>query len=397
MKTKTNFIIVFSITFTLLILSSSCKRTGLDEPSPFGPSSISVILNLSATPNVLFAGTTHTATTITATLKKYDGNALSDKTIHFEITDGMNKVNVGYFEGNTAVQSKVTDANGVARVGYYGPLSNDLTADTTVYIRAKVAWDGSHFVTAYAPIDIIRDAANIIIEIAASSNALFAGTTREASTLTATLKTAEGVPMTNKAILFDIINEAGSAVNLGGFEGNELFKTVVTDSNGQATADYYGPDAAEMAAKNMTQNTSVYIRASAYWDQEISYYATAPIHIIVDTIDVTFDLRAEPNVLNCTNERPQAEIKAVFKKFDGTPITGRKIFFKIIKGPGKFSDGKTKTYALTDSNGEASMTYIGPTRDEIKLDTSVTIQGQPETSTPDYIHIEVDIRLIKGQ
>ena len=75
-----------------------------------------------------------------------------------------------------------------------------------------------------------------------------------------------------------------------------------------------------------------------------------------------------------------------------------------------FEDGFKKTFAVTDADGVAEVTYVGPTRDEIPFDTFVTIQGQPETDwvhvkdpydplddpSEFYIHKEMDIRLIKG-
>jgi hypothetical protein len=110
----------------------------------------------------------------------------------------------------------------------------------------------------------------------------------------------------------------------------------------------------------------------------------------------------------CSNTRPQSQITAFFAVPDGTPITGRKVFFKIKKGKGQFSGGVTTTYANTDANGYARMTYLGPTGGEMTAaEEFVTIEVQPETwweafdgygATPSYyyIHVEFDIRLKKG-
>jgi hypothetical protein len=256
-----------------LVFSTSCKRTGIEEPSPFGPSTFSILLQLAAFPNAIFAGNTRETTTITATLKRYDGISIANTTIHFDIRDALgNKINIGFFEGNQAVITEVTDSNGMTSVGYYGPFSQELVTDTTVYITAIVAWQGKEFINELTPIFIIRDA-----------------------------------------------------------------------------------------------------------------------------VDLTFTLIASPNVLLATENRPQSQIKAYFKTVDGIPLAGRKVFFKILSGPGMFIDNKWKTYALTDANGFATITYLGPTKFEIGYDDAVTIQGQPETTTPFYIHEEIDIRIIREE
>lgn len=271
MKTKKIFIITLSLALTLLLFNS-CKRTAIDEPSPVGPSTFATLLNLSATPNVIFAGNSREITTITATLRKYTGESLANRTIRFEISnESGNKVNVGFFEGNESVKTKLTDSNGVARVNYYGPLSLELAENALIFITATLAGEGKE----------------IIAEI-------------------------------------------------------------------------------------------------------------APLQIIADVTTLTFELIAEPNVLYATSQRPQSTIKALVK-FGATPIANRKVYFTVLEGLGEFSDFKRKTYALTDLAGIASVIYVGPTKNEVAYDLFVWITAQPETVTPDYIHKEVPIRIIKAE
>lgn len=268
MKKEKYFFIIVILLFGL-VFTSSCKRNGIEEPSPFGPSTYNILLHLEASPNVLFAGNTREMTTITATLKRYDSVGIANTTVHFDIRDALgNKLNVGFFEGNEAVKAKVTDANGMTSVGYYGPFSYELNTDTTVYIMAIVSWEGKEFISELAPIYIIRDAA-----------------------------------------------------------------------------------------------------------------------------DMTFTLIADPNVLWATENRPQSQIKAYFKTADGIPLAGRRVYFTVLSGPGVFADNTRNTFVLTDANGYASITYWGPTKYEINRNMIITVQGQPETTTPFYIHLEVDIRI----
>jgi hypothetical protein len=278
MKNKKTIITILALA-ALMIFTSSCNRNAVEEPSPFGPSTYAVILNMSASPNVLFAGGDREVTTITTTLKRYDGMAIAGKTVHFDIRDAFGtKVTLGYFEGNSSASTQVTDQNGMARVNYYGPFAQELLADFIVYINAVVAWEGEEFITEFAPVYIVRDAATM-----------------------------------------------------------------------------------------------------------------------------TFTVVADPNVLLATETRPQSQIKAYFNTADGIPVAGRKVFFTVYSYENYFTSGgvfegnKTLTYALTDDKGFASVTYYGPTKFEIGQNGFVTLKVQPETSTGNYIHEEIAIRILKDQ
>jgi hypothetical protein len=270
---KNKSLTVFAFLCLFLAVISSCKRNSIQDPSPFGPSTFSILLQLAAAPNVILAGDSRESTTITAILNKYDGFPVANQAVYFDIRNASgNTVNIGFFEGNQSVKTGTTDQNGRVSVSYFGPFSQELTTDTMIYIEAVVAWEGKEFI-------------------------------------------------------------------------NEL----------------------------------------------------TPIYLIREAVDLTFTLIADPNVLFSTESRPESQLKAYFKTVDGIPIVGRKIYFKIISGPGTFADNSRKTSVLTDASGFAVLTFLGPTKYEIGNDQFVTIQGQPETSTPFYIHNEVDIRLIRKE
>lgn len=267
-------ITAFAFLCMFLIVFSSCKRNGVQEASPFGPSTFSILLQLAAAPNVIFAGDSRESTTVTATLKRYDGFPIANKVVHFDIRDTEgNKATIGFFEGNESVITGTTDQNGMISVSYFGPFSQELTVDTMIYIEAVVAWEGNEFISDLAPIYLIREA-----------------------------------------------------------------------------------------------------------------------------VDLTFTLIADPNVLLATENRPQSQLKAYFKTVDGIPLSGRRVYFKILAGLGTFANNARKTFALTDANGYAVVTFFGPTKYEFGYDQFVTIQGQPETKTPIYdIYENVDIRLIREE
>ena len=146
MKQNIKVIIILALVLSFAFVSS-CKRKALEEPSPFGPSSLSTILTLSANPNVITASTSRQAASITASFRKYDGTPIANTDIYFEIRNSAGaRAYIGYFEGNQSVATKTTNSNGKARATYYGPLADELTGNSTVYIYASASWKGEEFV-----------------------------------------------------------------------------------------------------------------------------------------------------------------------------------------------------------------------------------------------------------
>jgi len=325
MRSKIKLTIILSLALSFIFFSS-CKREAIEEPSPFGPSSFSILLNVTASPNVLFAGNTRGATTITANLKKFDGTPLSNKTIYFEIRDAFGaRADVGYFEGNETVKSKVTDGNGAVTVHYYGPLSQELTANATLYIYATVAWEGKESLSELCPLYVIQDVTQVIFELSANPNVIFAGETRGSSTITATLKTTTDVPLANQTVYFEITDADGNKANIGYFESNQLVVTKVTDQNGQVTTTYNGP-----LAEELTQNTIVYITAHVAWEDCDSYPTDqCAINIVRDVTGATLELSAQPNVLFAGDSRESSTITATLKTAGGSPMANQTIHFEI--------------------------------------------------------------------
>jgi len=388
MKTsKIKLLLILGLILSFAILPS-CKRKPADEFSPFGPSSLSIILKLSASPNVIAAGAKREITTITANLRKFDNSPIADKTVHFEIRDESgNKLYIGYFEGNTSVATRTTDENGEARILYHGPLGEELTDTAYVYIYASVSWDGKEFITDLAPIKVVLDAEQLAIELAATPSALVADTYREVSMIKATVWQTGGKALAQEPIIFEIIDDTGAQLNLGYFEDFQAVIETKTNNNGVARVNYFGP-----IAQEITEDTTIYIKAWLPAQSEAPSTST-PISIIRESKDVSMELYATPNVLLVTDERPTSIISAYLKK--GTmPLSGRKIFFTIPTGGGVFSNDNDNIIATTDEQGIATVTYVGPTQDEISADQTVTIQGQAEASG-DFVTGTTQIQLIR--
>jgi hypothetical protein len=159
MKTnKKIFLITVSLALLVFTLDS-CKSDIVEQPSPLGPSTIAIVLDLNIKPNVIVAGRLDRQTVeITATLTRYDGAPISDRTIFFEVVNKDGKrVDIGYFEGELSMQTVVTDADGTAWTYYYGPLKKEISADVDLYIRATVAWEGSQFINDTTLLSVVRD------------------------------------------------------------------------------------------------------------------------------------------------------------------------------------------------------------------------------------------------
>jgi hypothetical protein len=154
-------ILIFVLFFSMLIIGS-CTRSQIEEPSPLGPSTVSIIFEVTANPNVLSAGPGRTSSWITASIKKYDGTPYPGKTVFFEIRDSSgNKTSHGYdgfFPGDKHSVTKATNSEGIAEVKYYGPNARELLEYSTsreIYIYASVPWEGEEYLVERAKILII--------------------------------------------------------------------------------------------------------------------------------------------------------------------------------------------------------------------------------------------------
>ena len=116
-----------------------------------------MLLELSANPNILNAGTKRESSTITATVKSLDGTPLSNRTVYFEINDDSDsRAQIGYFENKKVVISGVTDSDGIVSVTYFAPIKDEIRASLIVHIWASTPGEGDPFITEFVEIFIIR-------------------------------------------------------------------------------------------------------------------------------------------------------------------------------------------------------------------------------------------------
>ena len=406
---------ILSITICLgLILTfvSACKRGTVQEPSPFGPSSFAIVLQVSCSPNVIFAGEARQSTTVTATLKEFNGEPLNQKTVYFEVGDSSKKrQNVGYFEGNQTAVSRVTDENGVATINYIGPLAKEITTSGTIYIWATTAWGGKEFIDDNTPVEIIQKSLPAYeIAVSGNPNVLFAGATkREMSRIAVWLQlTGDGstAPVANNDIHFWVgTSETDETqVNIGYFDNHKAIYSKPTDENGMVAVQYWGPLASEITQSPMT----VYIWAKAAVAGQIFVAKSTPIQIIKDPLEAyELTIWGKPDVLFAgATKREMSRITVQLFTHNGSyhPVANNDIHFWVGTSEtdetqvniGYFDNHKAIYSKPTDKNGMVAVQYWGPLADEItQSPTIVYIWAKAAIAGPTFVAKSTPIQIIK--
>ncbi|MDH4195839.1 MAG: hypothetical protein OEW05_00370 [Candidatus Aminicenantes bacterium] len=263
---KAKLILATLLAAAVAVFVPSCTRGDIDEPGPTGPSSFAIYLKATASTNTLLAADSRGVTTISASLKKYDGAPLSNRTVYFEILDAyFNKQTKapGYFDGNTTVKVGSTDGSGNVSTAYYGPKGSEMEyvldqnpqdgiidqeyvnqegGNVTYYIRVTAATDGARFVEEFVPIQIICEDLFYSFEMRAYPATLYATSERQRAEIVATVKKG-GKPLAGKKIWFEILSPT-----VGYFEdGLGIQVQTVLDGAGQARVGYFGPLGVELS------------------------------------------------------------------------------------------------------------------------------------------------------
>jgi len=244
MRQKINIFVICLLGFGLIFISG-CKRTNLLEPSPLGPSTYSILLSVSASPTVLFAGETREQTIITVTLKKFDGIPLPNEGVQFHVRNSLGeRADIGYFDGGDSVATRYTDGNGRINITYHGPLAEELIADAEVLINAILLGEGKDIISEYTPVIIIRDVTEISFNIYADPNVLWCTSKRPQSLIKVYLQKANGAPLSGRRIYFYLDGE-------GSFEDGKTKTFKTTNASGYASIYYIGPTRSELNIDKM--------------------------------------------------------------------------------------------------------------------------------------------------
>ncbi len=246
--------LIFTTALALVLGVTACKRHDVDQPSPVGPSTLATVLKVSANPNVITAGSQHAGTAISVSLRRFDGTPIVGRTVTLEICDSLGgPVDIGYFEGHESVLSRQTDGGGNISLTYFGPLNSDIAASTIVNIWATAAAEGDETIQDFTPVNIILDSGTttVLLEVEANPNVINAGTERENSTITATVKGANGAPLAHRTVYFEINDDGDHRAHIGYFKEENPVASAVTNSSGRASVVYYGPLKSEIGSSRV--------------------------------------------------------------------------------------------------------------------------------------------------
>jgi hypothetical protein len=138
------------IVFTIIVLAvffnaTSCKRASIADPGTQGNPGVSIVLNGTANPSLLYIPDPYSQVTtqLTVTVTK-NGVPYTGKGVVFEQILGSSIFNIGYFDNYDYKVEKTTNSAGVVSAIYTVPVSPYVIARAfPMYVRAWVV-DDSH-------------------------------------------------------------------------------------------------------------------------------------------------------------------------------------------------------------------------------------------------------------
>jgi PKD repeat protein len=113
-------------------------------------------------------------------------------------------------------------------------------------------------------------------------------------------------------------------------------------------------------------------------------------------LGTSIQLQAHPDVL-VADGRNRAQIVATVRDQNGSPASGRAIFFTIADESGNFADigSLSSETVVTDGNGVASTIYTTPPRPDATADQSVLVQARPvgdDANAAIYRSVRIELR-----
>lgn len=132
-------VIISAALCLLLIAVPACKRSAVEEPTPFGPASIFVNLDLFANPDVILTSQVREISEIRA-LVKIGGEPAANQLVVFTIVRGP-----GEFEDYRIRTAVATNSNGYAFINYLSPTKYQMNGDETVVIQAQLQTFSPYF------------------------------------------------------------------------------------------------------------------------------------------------------------------------------------------------------------------------------------------------------------
>jgi len=133
-------VVVIAALCLLLALVPACKRSAVEEPSPFGPASLFVGFSVDASPSVILTSDIRQTSEIRAQVKM-GGEPAINQLVVFTIVRGP-----GEFEDYHVRTTAYTNANGYAVVNYISPTKYQLSGDEVVTIQAQLQTSSPYWI-----------------------------------------------------------------------------------------------------------------------------------------------------------------------------------------------------------------------------------------------------------
>ncbi len=149
---------------TLLVLAGgACKRDLVDDPNLFGPAGFYIVLRGTASPSVLYLENSpnwRPKTTLRVKVTNWDGSPLVGRPVYFEqwSSGKIDKMVLGYFDNPMQnVGTRYTNSNGEAEILFHGPSADQVSSNTTMYIRAILGEGRNEYRRDEGYLDSIQD------------------------------------------------------------------------------------------------------------------------------------------------------------------------------------------------------------------------------------------------
>jgi len=343
---------------TPIINGSPAKVTFVaDVPdlSPAGGSFITVTAD-----NAVANGTATNA--VKAHVVDAQGNPVVNQAVEFAILDGT-----GHFVGSASV---TTDANGDAVVS--------LTSTVAGSVRITASVNGNNIVNGSpATVKFVADTPDVSAGSGSNlsvvaDNAIANGTAK--NSVKAHVVDANGNPVPNQAVVFQISNGTGTIVGTG---------TVTTDANGDALVEITSGTVGEVSIVATVNGVSI-VNGSP-----------AKVKFITDVPDVSAGSNSHLSVVAdnaIANGTAKNKVKAHVTDANGHPIAGQQVEFEIIDGNGVIVGSATVT---TDADGDAFVEITSTTVGQVSLIAKVN--GNPIVNgSPAKVKFIADVPDVSG-
>jgi len=143
-------VVIIAALCLLLTVVPACKRSAVEEPSPFGPASLYLTFEVFVSPNVILTSDLRQAAEVRA-LVKYGGQPAANELVIFTITRGPGEFN-DYFRRTAAT----TNANGYAIINYLSPTKYQLSDDELVVIQIRPQTSSPYWIWKEVEIVLIK-------------------------------------------------------------------------------------------------------------------------------------------------------------------------------------------------------------------------------------------------